>query len=315
MTINLIGHQIGPHWTIRLSHMTVSYLGGDQIKKGIRLLIFLMVAASSIVPWWLPNWSGSGPRTGRLYWRGLFIGLTCLVYVIWEIRVARMRRVDWGYEGPGGPQHWGSLSKRYENCSKGKQQSPIDITGYVRGDYTPISFLYAFEARTVRNDGKFVHVEYPPGNTLSVGERTYRLESAHIHTPSEHLVDGLRYAAELHLVHADDRGDLAVVGQLFQLGEPSPAVQAILEVAPVSGDEIGEGFTLNARSFRPDGPFYFRYDGSKTTPPCEEPVDWFVMRRPKTISPEQVEGLQALSGGPNSRPVQPMGGRVVSIVM
>ena len=31
-----------------------------------------------------------------------------------------------------------------------------------------------------------------------------------------------------------------------------------------------------------------------------------------TISQEQVEGLLSLSGGPNNRPVQPTGDRVVS---
>ena len=33
------------------------------------------------------------------------------------------------------------------------------------------------------------------------------------------------------------------------------------------------------------------------------------MREPKTISAEQVDGLLALSGGPNNRPVQPRGDR------
>ena len=36
------------------------------------------------------------------------------------------------------------------------------------------------------------------------------------------------------------------------------------------------------------------------------------MREPKSISPEQVDKLLALSGGPNNRPVQPIGDRVIT---
>ena len=220
--------------------------------------------------------------------------------------------VKWGYDGPGAPEHWASLSEEYATCTGGERQSPIDITGYDRGDAAPISFSYVSDAKAVRNDGKSVHVDYAKGNTLSVGQRTYELKSAHLHSPSEHRIDGASFAAELHLVHADADGSLAVVGLLFRPGAPSPVVQAILDIAPVAGDTVVDGFTLNARGYVPGELGYYRYDGSKTTPPCDEPVDWHVMRQAPTISPEQVDGLLALSGGPNNRPVQPTGDRVIT---
>ena len=145
--------------------------------------------------------------------------------------------VEWGYEGPTGPQNWASLAEEYADCGEGKQQSPIDITGYQEGDAGPISFSYSADATAVRNEGKAVHVDYAPGSTMSVGRRTFELKSAHIHSPSEHLVDGVSFAAELHLVHADADGQLAVAGQLFTLGEPSSVVQAILDAAPGCGRE------------------------------------------------------------------------------
>ena len=74
-------------------------------------------------------------------------------------------------------------------------------------------------------------------------------------------------------------------------------MQAILDA---SGDTIGD---LG----------HYQYDGSETTPPCHEPVGWYVMRDPKSISPEQVNNLLALSGGPNNRPVQPTDSRVIVI--
>ena len=219
--------------------------------------------------------------------------------------------VEWAYDGPGRPENWASLSEEYAACVNGKQQSPIDITGYVDGDAEPVLFSYGADAKAVRNDVKAVHVDYPPGNTMSVGQKTLTLKSAHMHSPSEHLVDGVSFVAELHLIHEDADGNLAVVGLLFKQGEPSMAVQAILDAAPAEGLTISDGITLNVGGYAPDELSYYRYDGSKTTPPCDEPVDWYVMREPKTISPEQVDNLLASSGGPTNRPIQPTGSRVI----
>ena len=123
--------------------------------------------------------------------------------------------VEWGYDGPIGPQNWAALSEEYADCGDGRQQSPIDITGYQEGDAGPISFSYSADATAVRNEGKAVHVDYALGSTMSVGPADLRAEvGAHIHSPSEHLIDGVSFASELHLVHADADGDLAVAGHL-----------------------------------------------------------------------------------------------------
>ncbi len=220
--------------------------------------------------------------------------------------------VNWGYDGVGAPEHWASLSEGYATCANGRQQSPIDIAGYDSSDTSPIAFAYRDMTGSIRNDGRFVHVDFAPGNTLSVGQRTYALKSAHFHSPSEHLIEGKSFAAELHLVHADADGNLAVVGLLFSLGAPSPVAQKVLDAAPAIGNTVAEGFSLNAALLMPGDLGLYRYDGSKTTPPCDEPVDWFVMRQPQTISQEQVDGLLTLSGGPNNRPVQPIGSRTIT---
>ena len=221
--------------------------------------------------------------------------------------------VEWGYEGPGGPEHWASLSEEYATCADGTQQSPIDIAGHETGDAEAISFSYSGDATGITNDGKFVRVDYLSGNTLGVGQRSYQLKSAHFHAPSEHQIDGASYAAELHLVHEDARGNLAVVGLLYRLGAPSPVVQAVLDAAPPAGDTVFDVSGLNAGKYVPGDLSHYQYDGSKTTPPCDEPVDWYVMRQQATVSQEQVDGLLELSGGPNNRPVQPIGDRVITM--
>ena len=218
--------------------------------------------------------------------------------------------VAWGYDGPGAPQHWGSLSDEYATCSEGKRQSPIDIGMCRQVEDASIEFSYTVAATEVRSDGIFFHIDFPPGNALTIGHRVYQLHTAHFHVPSEHHRTGRSYASELHLVHQDAAGNLAVVGQWFALGAPSALVRAVLEVVE-AGFTPADGLALDAGSFLPDQPGYYRYDGSKTTPPCDEPVEWYVMRHPKTISADQVDNLMELSGGPNNRPVQPLGGRSV----
>ena len=219
--------------------------------------------------------------------------------------------VEWGYTSPGAPERWASLSPDFAACASGKQQSPIDITDYQAGGPGPTFFSYGSAEATLHNDGRQVHVDYAPGNTAMLGGRAFELKSAHFHSPSEHLVDGESFAAELHLVHADSDGRLAVVGLLFILGEPSPVAQSILDAAPPPDGTANVLITLP--SSLPANVSYYRYDGSKTTPPCDEPVDWHVLRKPMTISQEQVEGLLSPSGGPNNRPVQPTGDRVITI--
>ena len=219
----------------------------------------------------------------------------------------------WGYHGVRGPEHWGELSTAYAACGGGGRQSPIDIDGYgARSGGGPIAFSYAAPATGVHYDGKFVHVDYGAGNTIEVDGETYTLTGAHAHAPSEHRVGGEQFAAEMHLVHSDGDGGLAVVGQLFTLGAASPLLQPMIDEAPTHG-ETALSVAIDPAGYEPERGGYWRYDGSTTTPPCREGVAWFVLREPRTASRYQVEHLLALGGGPSNRPVQPLGGRAVTI--
>ena len=218
--------------------------------------------------------------------------------------------MDWGYTGSTGPDHWASLAPEYAPCADGVQQSPVDITGYEQAAAPDLSFSYdGGVSGTTLVHGSIV-VEFGPNSGLSLGGRHYELQSAHAHAPSEHLVDGEGFAAEMHLVHEDASGDLLVVGVLYRLGDASAALQAMLDAASGAAAD----FPLDAEAFAPGPGAFYNYTGSKTTPPCPEPVGWVVMRDVATVSQEQVDALQSFSGGPNNRPVQPLRGREIVLV-
>ena len=224
--------------------------------------------------------------------------------------------VEWGYTGAGGPENWASLSPDNEACAAGTIQSPINIAGDVSGDVPPLSFSFRRDVEEIKNDGRSVKSTYAPRNRLGFAERTYELASAHYHSPAEHTLNGEQFPVELHLVHEQTFGDLAVVGFLYRLGDPDPMLEAFLTHAPVVGETVsGEGSSLpdlNASGFTPSDLGYYKYQGSLTTPPCTEPVDWFVMNQIGTVSQDQVNRLVELTGGANNRPVQPTGGRAIS---
>ena len=226
--------------------------------------------------------------------------------------IAAGDRLDWGYWGPGAPNYWGSLSEEFALCAIGQRQSPIDLAGCVEDSAAPaLAFDYSHNPREITHNGKVAHVEYEGGNRLAVGETTYELASMHVHVHAEHQIDGQLFPAEMHLVHRKPDGTLGVVGQIYQLGNPDPVVQALIDAYPEPGRTRQSGFTLNAADFVPQDLGYYRYEGSLTTPPCSEEVDWFVLHRIKTVSQEQVNRIAALHHGFNHRPIQARNGRAV----
>lgn len=195
----------------------------------------------------------------------------------------------------------------------GKRQSPVDISGYVDGGPSRLSFEYGGGAAYLENTGEFVKVHYEDGGGIWLGDDSYRLVEIHTHNPSEHTVDGRRFALEAHLVHR--RGDeIAVVGVLYRLGSANAAIEAVIEAAPGLGEGDVRASGLPASEFLPASGGYYAYTGSLTTPPYTEGVAWHVMSEVLEVSGEQVERLAALTGGwTNSREVQGLNGRGIRI--
>lgn len=217
----------------------------------------------------------------------------------------------WAYEGDNGPQHWGHVSPEFAVCNEGKSQSPIDISAPQKENIADIAFSYKPSALNILNNGHTVQVNYDGGSSINVNGVDYNLLQFHFHTPSEHTVGGKSFGMELHLVHKNDKGELAVVGVLLEDGKENPAYSAILKNLPKKADEKKSvKASVNADDLLPKTLTHYTYSGSLTTPPCTENVTWLVLKAPVQMSKKQIKALEKIMKH-NNRPVQAVHNRQV----
>lgn len=209
---------------------------------------------------------------------------------------------DWTYEDTGA---WG------DDCATGEEQSPVDLARSTPKDVGDLEIAYTASEATVVDTGHSVQTTLEDGGTLTLDGEPYTLRQFHFHTPSEHHLDGVPYAAEVHLVHESEDGALAVLGVLVEEGAAHPVVEDVLAHAPDEGDDpLPTTDPVDPVSLLPAGRDRFRYPGSLTTPPCSEGVAWTVLTEPITWSAEQVEHF-AERHPDSHRPPQPLNGRVL----
>jgi carbonic anhydrase len=219
----------------------------------------------------------------------------------------------WGYEADNGPIHWGDMKKEYFMCKEGKNQSPINITGYRHIEKKHIEFHYLISGQEVTYNGHAVQVNYTKGSSVKIDGHKYELKQFHFHTPSENIIDGKSFPLEAHFVHVDEAGNIVVLALMFKEGAESAELNKILASLP---KKVGETNKLerpvNALSLMPMDVDYYRFNGSLTTPPCSEGVVWAVFKKQVTASKAQIEALSKVVGHPNNRPVQPINARLIT---
>ncbi|MBM3224681.1 MAG: carbonate dehydratase [Candidatus Tectomicrobia bacterium] len=221
-------------------------------------------------------------------------------------------QVHWGYSGAGGPEQWGELDTGYAACKLGKAQSPVDIVHTAPTVVESLTFQYQTTPLALVHNGHTIQANVSAENAIQVHGKPYKLVQFHLHTPSEHTIGGKQYPMELHLVHKNDAGQLAVVGVLMQPGTPHPVLQTLLKHLPreVNQEKTVPQVRLVLNDILPASPQYYHYNGSLTTPPCSEGVAWFVMKTPVEVSAEQIAQFTAAMQQ-NARPVQPLHQRIV----
>jgi len=183
---------------------------------------------------------------------------------------------------------------------------------------------------------------------------------------SEHTVNGRSYAAELHLVHWNcdlyssfseamkKPNGLTVIGVFLdttnsnysdeniggaenrlnlnklKFNQPNEEINKLAQLMdhiPYKGQST-QIDSINVKDLLPKNLSYFTYEGSLTTPPLYESVNWIVLKTPIQVSEEQIGKFRQLhthsendipNDGPekllyNFRPVQPLFERVVNFI-
>lgn len=217
----------------------------------------------------------------------------------------------WSYSGEEGPENWAKLTPEFSACD-GRNQTPIDLTGFIEAALIPIKFAYQPGGGEIVNNGHTVQVNYAAGSSISVDGSKFELKQLHFHAPSENHINGKSYAMEAHLVHTDNDGNIAVIALMFEEGGENKALSKIWKSMPQNnGEKIALPAPFDAAQLLPSNHDHYRFNGSLTTPPCTEGVRWLVIKKPVSVSKGQVAAFSHVMHHPNNRPLQPVGARLV----
>ncbi len=216
--------------------------------------------------------------------------------------------VHWDYAGDMGPENWGD---EFPTCGKGTKQAPLNITGPFEKSKDVLVVNYKEGPLKILNNGHTIQVNVEPGSTLKINKDVYNLLQFHFHRPSEEQIDGKPMAMVAHFVHKNADGKLAVLGVLLNDGKDNAAIQTLWNNAPkAEGPEVVvDKVKFDPSSLVPAALTHYNYEGSLTTPPCTEGVNFYILKTPVDISKKQVMDFPFKR---NARPVQPLNGRKIN---
>ncbi|XP_044769805.1 carbonic anhydrase 6 isoform X1 [Neomonachus schauinslandi] len=227
---------------------------------------------------------------------------------------------EWTYsEGALDEAHW---PREYPTCG-GTRQSPIDLQRR-KVQYNPslkALNLSGYEVQAgefpMVNNGHTVQISLPPSMRMTASDGTqYIAEQLHFHwggasseiSGSEHTIDGIRFVAEIHIVHYNSKYKSYDIAQ----SEPDglAVLAALVEVTDFGENTYYSNFIAHLNNIRYPGQsmvlsgldildmlpenvhHYYSYRGSLTTPPCTENVHWFVLVRHVPLSSAQIWKLE-----------------------
>ncbi|XP_028913539.2 carbonic anhydrase 4-like isoform X1 [Ornithorhynchus anatinus] len=253
---------------------------------------------------------------------GLLLGASCQAH-----------HETWCYDLPGcGPKTWPR-----KHCS-GRRQSPVALWAdrSVPASHFKVLEMSGYENPTlpikVTNDGHSANVNLRPGAWLSGGglSGNYTAQSFHLHwgkglnfPGAEHLLEGTRASMELHVVHTKDglpmnkavklKDGVVVLAFMTNVSDPSPSeaswndFTSFLGLVPEKDNEqpVFGNFSLKGLLGAVKTLHYYFYQGSLTTPLCQEVVSWIVFREPILVSPDVPLLHHGLRGEANGQQLPP----------
>jgi carbonic anhydrase len=226
------------------------------------------------------------------------ISALALALAAFTVAQAAAQTAPWEYEGKRGELNWGKLDPAYRACSKGHEQSPIDIRGArMNKALQPIEFHYISGPVNLENDGHTIIAHVNPGSYIVADGVRYELVEFDFHHPSEESVHGKLSEMSVHLVHRSSDGKVAIIAVRLteDLSRPNAVLAALWAHLPQTvgtTEKVTE--MVNAGGLLPTDRGYWTYLGSLSTPPCTEGVRWFVFEEDLSVSRDQVRVFASL---------------------